>query len=80
MSLKDEIMQSMVDRIAVLFERDPDEITAELNFEADLEATSANLVQVLSAIEDEYEIMINFHYVRQQETLGELVDYIVSQA
>ena len=73
-------MQSMVDRIALLFERNPSDITSDLNFEVDLDATSANLVQVLSAIEDEYEIMINFHYVREQETLGELVDYIVSQA
>ena len=76
MELRDEILEKLIARTAMVFKKSPSELSAETNFVEDLKAKSVNMVQIISVLEDEYDVEITFMEARRKKTIGEMADYI----
>lgn len=57
---------------------DESEITLETNMTTDLEADSLDAVEIIMAIEDEYEIEIPDERVEEFTSITQLVDFVES--
>lgn len=72
-----DIFERMQKIIADQFSVDPDEITTETSFEADLGADSVDLVELVMSMEEEFDI----GEVREEDlatlsTVGDCVNYL----
>lgn len=76
MELKEEILEKLIARTAVVFKKDPGELSSATNFVADLKAKSVNMVQIITVLEDEYDVQITFMEARRKKTIGEMAEYI----
>jgi acyl carrier protein len=54
-----------------------EELNDAIELIADLGAKSVNLVRIIGALEDEYEIEIPFMEFRRKKSIGEAIDYVV---
>lgn len=75
-----DIFERMQKIIAEQFAVEPEEITAETNFEDDLGADSVDLVELVMSMEEEFEI----GEVREDElsgltTVGDCVNYLTKK-
>ncbi|MBO4991702.1 MAG: acyl carrier protein [Firmicutes bacterium] len=59
--------------------REDDEITMETHLMKDLEADSLDAVEIIMAIEDEYEIEIPDEVAEKFQTVGDLVHYVENE-
>ncbi len=71
----DKIREIIVDQLAV----DPSMVTMETNLMKDLEADSLDAVEIIMAIEDEYDIEIPDEEAEKFQTVGDLVRYVEAQ-
>lgn len=55
------------------------DITSETNIREDLDIDSLDAVEIIMALEDEFNIEITDEVAEQLSTIGELADYILSQ-
>jgi acyl carrier protein len=76
MELKDEILGHIIQRAAVLFNKDPGALSADTKFVEDLNAKSVNYVQIIAVLADEYDVEINFMEFRRKKTLGEAAEFV----
>lgn len=76
MELKDEILEKLIARTAMVFKKNPAELSRETNFIDDLKAKSVNMVQIITVLEDEFDVEITFMEARRKKTIGEMADYI----
>jgi len=76
MELKDEILEKIIQRAAVVFKKDPGELSADSTFVEDLKAKSVNYVQIIAILEDAYDVQINFMQFRRKKTLGEAAEFV----
>ncbi len=58
------------------FDIEEEEITSEIRFREDLEADSLDLVELIMAIEDEFEIEVDDEDVDKISSVGDVVNYI----
>ena len=76
----EEIFQTMRDLVAEQFGMEPDEVTMETAFEYDLGADSVDLVELVMAIEEEFEVgEIQEEDLSGLKTVGDTVNYIASK-
>lgn len=59
-----------------LGESDVESITRETSLMDDLDADSLDAVEIIMALEDEFEIEVEDEEAEEFETIGEIVDYI----
>jgi len=52
MELRDEVLEKIIQRAAVLFKKDPGELSPDTKWVEDLKAKSVNYVQVIAVLED----------------------------
>ena len=76
MELRDQILESMIRRAAVVFKKDAGELKGETDFVADLKAKSVNYVQIITVLADEFDVEIPFMEFRRKKTLGEAAAYV----
>ena len=76
MELGEEVLQKLIERTAEVFKKDPAELTPDLNFEKDLKAKSVNLVQIITVLEDEFDVEIPFMQFRRKATIGEAAAFV----
>jgi len=76
MGLRDEILEKIIQRAAVVFKKDPGELSADSTFVEDLKAKSVNYVQIIAILEDAYDVQINFMQFRRKKTLGEAAEFV----
>jgi acyl carrier protein len=76
MDLKDQILEKMIQRAAVLFKKEPSELSADTRFVEDLKAKSVNYVQIITVIMDEFDVEIPFMDFRRKKTLGEAAQFV----
>ncbi|MCF6462678.1 acyl carrier protein [Clostridium sp. Cult1] len=62
--------------ISEQFHIDEDDITMETSFREDLNADSLDLVELIMALEDEFELEVDDDVVEEIDTVGDAVDYI----
>ena len=55
-----------------------DEITAETSFKADLGADSLDLFELVTNLEEEYNIEIPAEQLEEMTTVGKVIDYLKS--
>ena len=76
----EEIFQTMKDLVSEQFGLAPDEVTLETSFEDDLGADSVDLVELVMAIEEEFEVgEIQEEDLSGLKTVGDTVNYIASK-
>ena len=76
----EEIFQTMKDLVSEQFGMELDEVTLETSFEDDLGADSVDLVELVMAIEEEFEVgEIQEEDLSALTTVGDTVNYIASK-
>ncbi|MBQ6662260.1 MAG: acyl carrier protein [Firmicutes bacterium] len=71
----DKIREIIVDQLAV----DPSMVTIETNLMKDLEADSLDAVEIIMAIEEEYDIEIPDEEAEKFQSVRDLVEYVEEQ-
>ena len=73
----EEIFQTMKDLVSEQFGLAPDEVTLETSFEDDLGADSVDLVELVMAMEEEFELgLTQEDEVKAIKTVGDAVNYV----
>ena len=76
----EEIFQTMSELVAEQFAMEPAEVTMDTSFEEDLGADSVDLVDLVMAMEEEFEVgEIQEEDLKTLETVGDAVNYIASK-
>ena len=76
----EEIFQTMRDLVAEQFAMDPAEITMETSFEEDLGAESVDLVELVMAMEEEFDMgEAGEDELTGLKTVGDAVNYVASK-
>ena len=76
----EEIFQTMRDLVAEQFAMDPAEITMETSFEEDLGADSVDLVELVMAMEEEFDMgEAGEAELTGLKTVGDAVNYVASK-
>lgn len=76
MEQKDQIVQKIIERACVLFNKNPQELNEQTRFLEDLGAKSGNVSQMTTFLEDTYDIEIAFMEFRRKKTIAEAAEYI----
>ena len=73
----EEIFQTMQELVAEQFAMEPSEVTMETSFEEDLGADSVDLVELVMAMEEEFEMgEVQEEDLGKLKTVGDAVNYI----
>ena len=76
----EEIFQTMRELVAEQFALEPEEVTMDTAFEEDLGADSVDLVELVMAIEEEFEVgEIQEEDLSGLKIVGDTVNYIASK-
>ena len=76
----EEIFQTMKDLVSEQFGMELDEVTLETSFEDDLGADSVDLVELVMAMEEEFELGQNRKdEVKAIKTVGDAVNYVAGK-
>ena len=76
----EEIFQKMQQMVAEQFAKEPEDITMETSFEEDLGADSVDLVELVMAMEEEFEIgEVQEEALGSLKTVGAAVTVIASK-
>ena len=76
----EEILKKMQELVAEQFATTPDEVTMETSFEEDLGADSVDLVELVMAMEEEFEVgEIQEDDLSGLKTVGDAVNYLVAK-
>ena len=76
----EEIFQTMSELVAEQFAMEPAEVTMDTSFEEDLGADSVDLVDLVTAMEEEFEVgEIQEEDLKTLKTVGDAVNYIASK-
>ena len=76
----EEIFQPMGELVAEQFAMEPAEVTMDTSFEEDLGADSVDLVDLVMAMEEEFEVgEIQEEDLKTLKTVGDAVNYIASK-
>ena len=59
---------------------DEDQVTEAASFQADLDADSLDLVELIMELEDQFGLKISDEDAQQIATVGQAVDYVVSHS
>ena len=76
----EEIFQTMQELVAEQFAMEPSEVTMETSFEEDLGADSVDLVELVMAMEEEFERgEVQEEDLGKLKTVGDAVNYIAGK-
>ena len=76
----EEIFQTMSELVAEQFAMEPAEVSMDTSFEEDLGADSVDLVDLVMAMEEEFEVgEIQEEDLKTLKTVGDAVNYIASK-
>ena len=76
----DEIFQTMRDLVSEQFAMEPAEVTMDTSFEEDLGADSVDLVELVMAMEEEFDMgEANEDKLAGLKTVGDAVNFVASK-
>ncbi|MEY8386782.1 acyl carrier protein [Oscillospiraceae bacterium 38-13] len=76
----EEILKTLRELLAEQFAKDPEDITMDTAFEGDLGADSVDLVELVMAMEEEFEIgEIQEDELSGLKTVGDAVNYLAGK-
>ena len=70
------MLEKMKEMIAEQLDVEADDITLETRFKEDLDADSLDLFELVSALEEEYEVEIASEELEKLLTVGDVVNYL----
>lgn len=73
------VLNKIKEIIATQFNVDEDEITKETSFKDTLNADSLDLVELIMALEDEFNLEVEDDEVDMIKTVGDAVEYITNK-
>ncbi len=76
MELKDQILERIVERAALLFKKEAAELGENTKFSEDLNAKSMNYSQIVIQLEDDFGVEIAYMEFTRRKTLGEAAEYV----
>jgi Acyl carrier protein len=76
MELKDQVLEKLIQRAAKLFKKEESELSAATRFEEDLKAKSVNYSQIITFLEDEFEVEISYMEFKRQKTFEKTAEYV----
>lgn len=76
MELREQIVNDIIIKAKAIFGRE--DITEETRFQDDLKAKSMHLVQIVTMLEDNYDIELPYMKFRRYPTVGEAADFVLS--
>ena len=76
----EEIFQTMQELVAEQFAMEPSEVSMDTSFEEDLGADSVDLVELVMAMEEEFEVgEVQEEDLGKLKTVGDAVNYIAGK-
>jgi acyl carrier protein len=75
---RDEVFQLIRDHLADELEVDPDRITEQTHFRADLDADSLDLYTLVQELEDTYGVTMTDEQAAGIQTVTQAVDFVVA--
>jgi acyl carrier protein len=76
-SVRDQISDVLYSAVSVAMNKPVEQLTDGTRLVADLGAKSANVVRIISVVEDELELDVSFQEFSRRKTIGDLVDYLI---
>ncbi|MCL5734971.1 MAG: acyl carrier protein [Actinobacteria bacterium] len=76
-NIRDQVHAAIYQAISATMNRPAEELTDSTELIADLGAKSVNLVRIIGALEDEFDLEIPFMEFRRKKSIGEAIDYVV---
>lgn len=76
MDVRNKALAVIIRRAADVFKVDPATLSAGTSFETDLQAKSANYVQITTVLEDEFDVEIPYMEFKRKKTFGEAASYV----
>lgn len=74
------VFEKMVELLSEQFGVEPESITLQTSFDEDLGADSLDLVELMMALEEEFDVgEIDEEAARKLKTVGDVVDFVGSQ-
>ena len=73
------VFERVQELIAEKLDLDPEEITMESSLDDDLEADSLDVIEIITALEDEFNITFQQEDLQEMEKVSDLVSYIESK-
>lgn len=77
MAVKDEALDIIIEKAAMMFGVDPSTLGPETNFKEDLQCKSANMVQFTTALEDEFDIEVPYMEFSKKATFADAAEFVV---
>jgi len=74
-----EVLSSIKDSAVEVLSVDPDQVTEEARFKEDLEADSLDLVELVMALEESFDISVPEEDLENVMTVGQAVDLVVAK-
>lgn len=75
MELRDEILEKLIERAASVLSKNISEFNENTIF-ADLDLKSVNYSQIITVLEDEFDVEIPFMDFKRKKTFGEAADFV----
>jgi len=76
-SVRDQISEVLYNAVSVAMNKPVAELTDSTQLVADLGVKSANLVRIISVVEDELELDVSFQEFSRRKSLGEVIEYLI---
>lgn len=76
-NVRDQISEVLYSAVSVAMNKPVAELADSTQLVADLGAKSANLVRIISVVEDELDLDVSFQEFSRRKTMGEVIDYLV---
>ena len=74
--MKEQILEKMIARAAEVFKIDAAKLNGKTHFKNDLKAKSANIVQITTYLEDEYDIEVPYMEFNRKPTFEDAAEFI----
>jgi acyl carrier protein len=71
-----KIDEQMLNLIARLFNKNVNELSRETRFVQDLFAKSANIIQLIAALENEHDVLLPIADAVKAKTIGDMIDMV----
>jgi acyl carrier protein len=76
-SVRGQISDVLYSAVSVAMDKPIEHLNDDTQLVADLGAKSANLVRIISVVEDELDLDVSFQEFSRRKTIGDLIDYLV---
>ena len=73
---RNELEQQIFEMIALIYNKDVEELSTETSFKQDLGGASVLMVGLVSEIENELDVMVQLQDAAGCDTIGDLIDVV----